>query len=227
LVCTPRYGRSHPGLCDLPPSFWEQNVTRLGIDLSTIEIITLSHWHRDHSGGMLKAIQMITEAKGSNNQTPEVQVDLHPDRPDFRGFKMGPKIISMQADPSFAEINAAGGVAKMREEGHTVLDDFFHISGYIPKVVGYEKGLENGMRYSQQTGKWEIDEAVTDERFLICNLRGTLLFLLNHMEFRSLFFLLSHCMNHDDRMIQMLCWTNNMEQVKESSSSLGALIEAL
>jgi len=154
---------------------------------------------------MLKAIQMITEAKGSNNQAPEVQVDLHPDRPDFRGFKMGPKIVSMQADPSFAEINTAGGAVKMGEEGHTVLDDFFHVSGYIPKVVGYENGLENGMRYSQQTGKWEIDEAVTDERFLICNLRGIFLFLLQSCRTPEHFFLLPYCMNHDDLMIKTLC----------------------
>jgi len=28
-----------------------------------VEAIHLSHWHRDHSGGMLKAIKMISEAK--------------------------------------------------------------------------------------------------------------------------------------------------------------------
>jgi len=30
--------------------FWEMNAKRLGLDLSQIDIIHLSHWHRDHSG---------------------------------------------------------------------------------------------------------------------------------------------------------------------------------
>jgi 7,8-dihydropterin-6-yl-methyl-4-(beta-D-ribofuranosyl)aminobenzene 5'-phosphate synthase len=29
---------------------WERNVNRLRPDLSSIELIHLSHWHRDHSG---------------------------------------------------------------------------------------------------------------------------------------------------------------------------------
>lgn len=29
---------------------WERNVKRLKSDISQIELIVLSHWHRDHSG---------------------------------------------------------------------------------------------------------------------------------------------------------------------------------
>lgn len=29
---------------------WERNVTRLRPDILSIELIHLSHWHRDHSG---------------------------------------------------------------------------------------------------------------------------------------------------------------------------------
>lgn len=32
---------------------WERNVKRLRPDLSSIELIHLSHWHRDHSGNTL------------------------------------------------------------------------------------------------------------------------------------------------------------------------------
>jgi len=32
---------------------WERNVKRLRPDLSSIELIHLSHWHRDHSGNIL------------------------------------------------------------------------------------------------------------------------------------------------------------------------------
>lgn len=29
---------------------WERNAKRLGVDISVIDLIHLSHWHRDHSG---------------------------------------------------------------------------------------------------------------------------------------------------------------------------------
>lgn len=40
---------------------WERNVRRLRPDLASIEVIQLSHWHRDHSGGC--SIRMITKKK--------------------------------------------------------------------------------------------------------------------------------------------------------------------
>ena len=54
---------------------WELNAKRLRADIGSIEWIQLSHWHRDHSGGILKAIPMIQEAKSSKDG---LTIDLHP-----------------------------------------------------------------------------------------------------------------------------------------------------
>jgi 7,8-dihydropterin-6-yl-methyl-4-(beta-D-ribofuranosyl)aminobenzene 5'-phosphate synthase len=51
---------------------------------------------------MLKAIQMISNAKKSG-AAPVVD-DVHPDRPEYRGFMIGKNPISFPADPAFAEI---------------------------------------------------------------------------------------------------------------------------
>lgn len=42
----------HSVLFDTGPEeeAWERNVKRLRADLSRVELIQLSHWHRDHSG---------------------------------------------------------------------------------------------------------------------------------------------------------------------------------
>jgi 7,8-dihydropterin-6-yl-methyl-4-(beta-D-ribofuranosyl)aminobenzene 5'-phosphate synthase len=152
---------------------WERNAKRLNVDLASIERIQLSHWHRDHSGGMLRAVEMITEAKKTSSVPSEpVVVDLHPARPDYRGFVVDTKTISMQADPSFSEIGAAGGVVDQQSEPHTVLDDMFLVSGEIPRLTPYETGLRGGLRFEGSTGKWEIDETISDERFLMCRLKG-------------------------------------------------------
>ncbi len=82
---------------------------------------------------MLKAINMITEAKKSGSISSEaVTVDLHPVRPDYRGFMVGKEKISMQAYPSFVEIEQAGGIVEKSANAHTVLDDMFLVSGRNP-----------------------------------------------------------------------------------------------
>ncbi|KAL1968157.1 hypothetical protein VTN77DRAFT_2288 [Rasamsonia byssochlamydoides] len=152
---------------------WERNVTRLQADISSIEVIQLSHWHRDHSGGMLKAIRMIKEAKKAKGLADtNVVVDVHPSRPDYRGFLLGDKIVSLEADPTFEEMEEAGAIVHQHSEVHTVLDDMFLISDEIPRRTTYETGLRNGMRYVREEGEWFSDEKIADERFLMCNLKG-------------------------------------------------------
>lgn len=148
---------------------FERNAKRLQADLSTIEAIHLSHWHRDHSGGMLRAIQMINEPKPQSAEA--VAVDLHPDRPDFRGI-MATEPISMEADPSFDEVTRAGGKVQRNDQAHTILGGTFLVSGEIPRVTPYEVGLRRGIRFDAAKGTWQEDTVVRDERFVMCKLKG-------------------------------------------------------
>jgi 7,8-dihydropterin-6-yl-methyl-4-(beta-D-ribofuranosyl)aminobenzene 5'-phosphate synthase len=105
-------------------------------------------------------------------------VDLHPSRPDYRGFlgPLGP--ISLEADPSFAEVEAAGGVVSKNDKPHTVLDNCFLVSGFIPRVTEYEQGLKRGLRWVGAKGEWEEDTLVADERLVMCKVkdRGIVMF---------------------------------------------------
>jgi hypothetical protein len=152
---------------------WERNVKRLRPDLASIDLIMLSHWHRDHSGGMLRAISMINEARSNAGKSEPLVVDLHPDRPDFRGFQTPVCVVSLEADPSFDEVESTG--AKLVKGGttRTVLDDLFLISGEIPRQTAYEVGVPRGLRYDKTTSQWSPDTLIRDERFLLCNLKGT------------------------------------------------------
>jgi 7,8-dihydropterin-6-yl-methyl-4-(beta-D-ribofuranosyl)aminobenzene 5'-phosphate synthase len=172
---------------------WELNTKRLNPDIASIEVIHLSHWHRDHSGeyipessqeirlmlfkkgGMLKAISLINAAKAKTQQFQDqkVTVDLHPSRPDFRGVTTPIFQMSLEADPEFEEIEAAGGRVSKNDKTHNILDDFFLVSGEIPRHTSYEKGLRRGSRFSKETGKWTTDELIMDERLLMCKLKGT------------------------------------------------------
>lgn len=123
---------------------------------------------------MLRAIRLITSAQTAQPSpgTPkDLIVDLHPSRPDYRGI-MAAVPISLEADPTFAEISNAGGTVFKSDSPHTVLDDMFLISGFIPRVTPYETGVIKGIRFNGATGRWEQDELIRDERFVICNLKG-------------------------------------------------------
>lgn len=122
----------------------------------------------------MKAIDMINQAKQEvsvQGQNPVV-VDVHPSRPDYRGFLMGDKIISLEADPSFKEITDHGASLCQHEDTHTILDDMFLVSGEIPRETSYELGVKFGMRFDQSENEWFSDEKIADERFLMCNLKG-------------------------------------------------------
>ncbi|KAI6086599.1 Metallo-hydrolase/oxidoreductase [Hypoxylon rubiginosum] len=174
LITVTKDGKSHSLLFDAGPeeAVWERNVTRLGLDPSGIERIVLSHWHRDHSGGILSAVRMIEAAKKdlSGVEREKVVVDLYPDRPDYRGV-MVQQPISLEADPSFAEIEDAGATVFKSGDVHTALDDTFLISGAIPRRTTYEGGIRGGIRFTPE-GNWEKDELIMDERLVMCNLKG-------------------------------------------------------
>ncbi|KAI9371186.1 cytochrome P450 [Aspergillus egyptiacus] len=178
LITATKGDKKHSMLFDAGPEedAWERNVHRMRPALSSVELVQLSHWHRDHSGGLLRAVRLINNAKEADGLPKDLIADLHPDRPDYRGFSMGENIISLQADPSFEELEAAGATVRKHHEAHTVLDDFFLISGEIPRRTPYETGLKHGMRFDKKENEWTSDEAIADERFVMCNVKGIVVF---------------------------------------------------
>ncbi|KAL4906759.1 hypothetical protein BDW74DRAFT_189928, partial [Aspergillus multicolor] len=170
ILTATKGNQKHSILFDAGPEedAWERNVRRMRPDLSSVELVQLSHWHRDHSGGLLRAIRMITAARKASGLTESLIADLHPNRPDYRGFAIGENIISMEADPSFEELEAAGATVQKHDSAHTVLEGFFLISGEIPRRTSYETGLKHGMRFDKKDNEWTSDEAIADERFIMC-----------------------------------------------------------
>jgi 7,8-dihydropterin-6-yl-methyl-4-(beta-D-ribofuranosyl)aminobenzene 5'-phosphate synthase len=151
---------------------------------------------------------LINEAKQAKGLAGGLSVDLHPSRPDYRGMVIGQKIISLQADPTFEEIEAAGAVVDKHGEAHTVLDDFFFVSGEIPRQTAYENGLKHGMRFSQEDNDWFSDELIADERFLMCNLKGMVMYKLTYCTVDA------DCSRERNRHVHRLqpCWSGQRSQ---------------
>ncbi len=165
-------GVSHSVLFDVGPygDVWLDNAERLGIDLAAIEVVFLSHWHWDHSGGLPAAIEAITVARAARGLEPPI-VDLHPDRPDQRGIRMPTgTVVMLPEEPTIDELERAGGHVALNGEAHLVGGGFFLGSGEIPRVTAYETGLAGHVTFRGDAG--EDDPLILDERFLAADVRG-------------------------------------------------------
>ena len=137
------------------------------VPVHDVERVILSHWHSDHSGGLLAFLQHHQAEWGahhlkSNGSSPII-VDLHPNRPIARGIAppaVGKVIGRLAEDPSFEDINKYGKV-ELNNHPHVVADGTVFVSGEIPRKTSFEEGLVGGMRWIEENDekKW-ISEPV-------------------------------------------------------------------
>ncbi|KAF4473511.1 7, 8-dihydropterin-6-methyl-4-(beta-D-ribofuranosyl)- aminobenzene-5 -phosphate synthase [Fusarium agapanthi] len=189
----------HTLLFDAGPEedVFEKNVQRLRLPMAEIGAIVLSHWHRDHSGGLLSAIRLASRGRSGGDQ---VIVALPPDEPALRGI-MFDQPISLEPDPPMDEINSAGGKTVVLNEALTVLDDTFLISGEIPRQTEYEGGISGGVRYDPAKDEWIKDELIMEERFVMCKLKGKGLVIFTGCSHAGLINIARHAKSIDDSPI--------------------------
>jgi len=147
----------------------ERNATRLGVDFAAVEAVVLSHGHWDHAGGLPQAFAMIRAAK------PEARTPLylHPGMFRERGMRQPDGgVLPMDYIPSPAGWAEMGADPVVTAEPQSLCDGLFHVSGEIPRVTPYERGLPGQVARDDEDAPWEPDEALTDERFLAVKLEG-------------------------------------------------------
>ena len=126
---------------------------RLGLDFGAIEAVTLSHGHWDHAGGIPRALAMIGTANGGC----AVPLFLHPGMFHERGQRQSDGgVLPMEPIPTPAQWTAFGAEPIVTDAPQTVLDDMFFISGEIPRVTSYEKGLARQVRRVADDAPWEL-----------------------------------------------------------------------
>ncbi|MBS0638396.1 MAG: MBL fold metallo-hydrolase [Proteobacteria bacterium] len=146
----------------------ERNGTRLGVDFGAIEAAMLSHGHWDHAGGIPRALSMINAANGSK----PIPLYLHPGMFHERGQRQPDGgVFPMDNVPVPALWREYGAEPVVTDQPDTCLDDLFWISGEIPRLTAYEKGLVNQVRRIAWDEPWEPDPLLMDERFLAVNVK--------------------------------------------------------
>lgn len=146
----------------------ERNAPRLGVDFSVVEGIVLSHGHWDHAGGLPAAVRLTT---GANGNRP-VPVFVHPGMFRQRALTLASgAVLPIKAIPNPQELTDLGATVISSDKPQLIFDDFFWISGEVPRVTAYEKGFPGHLRRSEDGSAWEPDPLIMDECFLAVHLR--------------------------------------------------------
>lgn len=191
-LLTLRTGDStHTVLFDSGPEdrTFEQNVSRLGVDLGPVEAMVLSHGHWDHAGAMLRALQLVRDRSGGR----EVPCYMHPDMFRSRSVKMPDGTFRLMEDvPSEAALAAQGGRVVSTREAQAIAGDTVFVSGEIPRRSGFEVGMPGQHRRTLDGKGWELDELLVDERFIAFHVRGKGLVVLTACSHAGVINVLAH-----------------------------------
>jgi 7,8-dihydropterin-6-yl-methyl-4-(beta-D-ribofuranosyl)aminobenzene 5'-phosphate synthase len=170
FITATRGAHRHTVLFDSGPEEYafERNTMRLGIELGAVESIVLSHGHWDHAGGMLKALDLIRRGNGGHT----VPYYAHPGMFRSRARRLpNGTMLPMKDIPAIAELTAHGAQVNCTREPQSFADNMFFLSGEIPRLTPFERGLPAHYQKTEQE-QWIPDPLVIDERFLMVNVTG-------------------------------------------------------
>ena len=171
LVITARVGSaSRVLLFDAGPEAYAfaRNGERLKIAFGNVGAIVLSHGHWDHAGGLVEAVHKVVSSNGGKpvdcHVNPGMFVTRAAQLPDGR-------YLPFKDIPSAEALTDAGAVVVNSPEPRLLLDDLFFLSGEIPRVTPYERGMPRHMKKSPDGTSWEPDPLILDERYVAARIK--------------------------------------------------------
>jgi len=166
LVITARVGGERQVLLfDAGPEAYTvaRNAGLLGVPFGAVGAVVLSHGHWDHAGGLAEAVRLVAAANGGRpvpcHVNPGMFVSRANTRPD--GSYQPYKDI-----PSPGELVERGATVVNRPDARLLLEDTFYLSGEIPRVTPYERGLPGHVMRSADGKAWAPDPWLMDERYV-------------------------------------------------------------
>ncbi|HHT70759.1 MAG TPA: MBL fold metallo-hydrolase [Firmicutes bacterium] len=136
------------------------NAGVLGIDLTDVSAVVLSHGHYDHTGGLRDVLKLYGP----------VDVYAHPDVFSER------YTIKKDADPEYIgigwtreQLQYEGAILNLRTTP-TELEEGVFLTGAIPRLTPYEK-ISNKFQVKSNSG-WEQDKILDDQALIVRSSQG-------------------------------------------------------
>ena len=138
-----------------------ENAKRMGISLSEVEDIVLSHGHYDHFGGLLSTVKAVNKI--------DLPIIVHEYMFETRGIRRSNGTIRKYTKfPTEAQLSPAQIVRT--KQPSLIADNMICITGEIPRKTSFEKGLAQYMVFVN--GSWQADPWIRDDRAIVINARG-------------------------------------------------------
>ena len=140
------------------------NAEKMGVDLTKIDAVFLSHGHYDHTGGLVGILKQIDK---------EVPVIAHPEVFGLK-LKLVPNLKYIGSPHKPSEVEASGGVLLLARNPVTIAKGIM-TSGEIERNVAYEK-VEDFWTVENETFK---EDLMPDDQALAINVEGKGLVVLS------------------------------------------------
>jgi 7,8-dihydropterin-6-yl-methyl-4-(beta-D-ribofuranosyl)aminobenzene 5'-phosphate synthase len=161
------------------------NAAILGVDFGAIDAVVLSHGHWDHGGGLLTAVEAISERRRG------VECYLHPGMFSQRASRRPDGTMFVQERvPDPERLTKAGAQVVVTREPRIVAD-VFAVSGEVPRVTPYEVGLPGHVRQAAD-GTWDEDPLIIDERFVSVHVKDKGMFVFSACSHSGIVNVLTH-----------------------------------
>ncbi len=146
-----------------------RNCRNLGVSLADAEAIAVSHGHWDHTGAMLEVLAHMTRVNGGH----EVPCHANPGMFLDRGAILSNgKVAPFQPVASTDELTSHGAAIVNAYEQRVLSDDWFYLSGEIPRVSSFEKGRVDHLCRKSPQDAWQPDPLIMDERYLAVRIKN-------------------------------------------------------
>jgi 7,8-dihydropterin-6-yl-methyl-4-(beta-D-ribofuranosyl)aminobenzene 5'-phosphate synthase len=138
-----------------------RNARSMGLNLSEVDLVVLSHGHYDHIGGLAAALKVINKA--------DLPIIVHEDMFRVRG--------TVNADGTMRKYSKVLTEAQLKSfrivktrQPFLVADGAVCVAGEIPRKTSFETGYTQHKAFTN--GAWQPDPWIRDDRAIIINVKG-------------------------------------------------------